>query len=50
MCLIKSVLDEETMRYQRGRIDADKIIEVNNTFDQYQFEKNKSMLELKKVI
>jgi len=46
--LMKSVLQEETIRYQRGRIDTDKIIEVNNTYAQYQFEKNQSMLELNK--
>lgn len=46
--LMQSILKEENLRYERGRIDIDKIIEANNNYALYQFEKSNNLLALNK--
>jgi len=46
--LMKDVLDDESLRYRRGRIDTDKILEANNTYAVYQFENYEQLLALNK--
>jgi outer membrane protein TolC len=46
--IMKAVLEEDTKRYNLGRIDTNRIIEVNNDFARYQFEQRQKLLELNK--
>lgn len=48
LTLMKEILEEENLRYRRGRIDTDKIIEDNNTYALYQFDKSAQLLALNK--
>ena len=47
--LIKDILQEDNRRYRIGKIDLDKIIEINNDYAQYQFQHSQNRIELNKI-
>lgn len=47
--LIKGILEEETLRYRRGQLDIDRIIDTNNELHQYQLELNQNRLAFNRI-